>query len=496
MWEQIGLRARVYLILGILLFVTVAGGVVMVWYTFRIDHLLNSVLNTHIASYQVAESLENALINQKGFVSYYFMDGDPEWLRELGEHRQIFRERLKTAKDISRGNKKERQIIDEIDTAYHDYILLKDQVIDYYKSGERRIGSALHQQVRANYFRILDLCGSYKELHTRKIQDMKYKTSSEAVRLRAMAVAGIVVVFLSSIGLLLVLIYQVLVPVRKLIRETEGEDRTESRKDEVRALRMGVHKLIENSDQIHTELERSRENLLQAEKMVMVGKLAAGMAHSIRNPMTSVKMRLFSLNRSLNLSHTQKEDFEVISDEIRHIDTIVQNFLEFSRPPKLVMQSISPSVVVDLAIQLLTHRLKSYDVEVRVERPALLPAVQADPEQLKEVFVNIMVNACEAMGSRGSIIISEQVSSEASEKTAVIKLRDTGPGLSGEIKDKIFQPFFTTKDDGTGLGLSIALRIIEEHGGWMDVVSAENEGTTFIIKLPIKETGSGNHFDH
>ncbi|MBW1813215.1 MAG: histidine kinase, partial [Deltaproteobacteria bacterium] len=285
-------------------------------------------------------------------------------------------------------------------------------------------------------------------------------------------------------------------PVRKLIRETSSMNAIVKEKDEVQALKVGVHKLIEDSDHIHTELEKSRESLLQAEKMSMVGKLAAGMAHTIRNPMTSVKMRLFSLSRSLELLDTQKEDFDVISDEMRHIDTIVQNFLEFSRPPKLVMQSISPSVVVDLAIQLLTHRLKSYDVDVSVHRQAFLPDIQADPEQLKEVFVNIIVNACEAMGSRGSILVSEEASEESSGKVAVIKLRDTGPGLSEEIKDKIFQPFFTTKDEGTGLGLSIVFRIIEEHGGWIDVVSTEGEGTTFIIKLPIKEFGSGNYIGH
>ena len=111
-----------------------------------------------------------------------------------------------------------------------------------------------------------------------------------------------------------------------------------------------------------SELAKSREHLLQAEKMAMVGKLAAGMAHSIRNPFTSVKMRLFSMGRTLQMTLAQKEDFEVISEEIRHIDTIVQNFLEFSRPPKLVMQSISPSTVVDNTLQLLAHRLKSYEV--------------------------------------------------------------------------------------------------------------------------------------
>ncbi len=117
-------------------------------------------------------------------------------------------------------------------------------------------------------------------------------------------------------------------------------------------------------DLAQTELTRSQEHLLQSGKWAMVGKLAAGVAHSIRNPLTSVNMRLFSLKRSLAMSPSQKEDFEVISEEIRHLDAIVRNFLEFSRPPKLKMQRVSPSDVVDGAVQLLRYRLESYGVEV------------------------------------------------------------------------------------------------------------------------------------
>jgi len=214
------------------------------------------------------------------------------------------------------------------------------------------------------------------------------------------------------------------------------------------------------------------------------------MAHSIRNPFTSVKMRLFSLDRSLELSDTQQEDLEVISEEIRHIDNIVQNFLEFSRPPKLKMQQISPSVVVDLVIQLLEHRLKSYDVTIKTIRSRPLPEIQVDPEQLKEVLVNIVMNACEAMERGGKVVIyEEETFVKPLGSVAVIRLSDNGPGIPESIREKIFQPFFTTKEDGTGLGLSIATRIVEEHKGWLDVTSKEGEGTTFVITLLVKESG-------
>jgi signal transduction histidine kinase len=286
--------------------------------------------------------------------------------------------------------------------------------------------------------------------------------------------------------LAVLLVRQILAPVKQLILETGGSGGFDKSENPVAVLSRSVHDLIEDADHTQVELEKSREHLLQADRLALVGKLAAGMAHSIRNPFTSVKMRLFSLSRSLDLNTTQKEDFDVISEEIRHVDTIVQNFLEFSRPPKLKMQTISPSTVVDMAIQLLVHRLKSYDVEVKLRRGEPLPEVMADPEQLKEVMVNLMVNACEAMEHGGTIEIEEQVAMLKPDRpAAVIRIRDNGPGMPEAVREKIFQPFYTTKDEGTGLGLSIALRIIQEHKGQLDVSSAEGQGTTFIVNLPL-----------
>ena len=194
------------------------------------------------------------------------------------------------------------------------------------------------------------------------------------------------------------------------------------------------------------------------------------------------------MERTLALTTDQKEDFEVISEEIRHIDTIVGNFLEFSRPPKLKMQKVSPSDCVDMAVQLLRHRLESYEVKVQIRREHRLPEITADPDQLKEVLVNLVVNACEAMVDGGSITVTEEEGAKGKlGPLAIIRVSDDGPGVPASIQAKLFQPFFSTKEEGTGLGLSIATRIVEEHGGWLDVESKQGEGATFVITLPEKE---------
>jgi signal transduction histidine kinase len=292
------------------------------------------------------------------------------------------------------------------------------------------------------------------------------------------------------LGILLayVLVKQILGPIRRLALETAPANPVAVVPDEVKALSSRVHSLIEDVDQAQSELERSQEHLLQSGKWAMVGKLAAGVAHSIRNPLTSVNMRLFSLKRSLKMSASEREDFQVISEEIRHIDSIVRNFLEFSRPPKLKMQRISPSDVVDMALQLLRPRLESYGVEVTLDRHEKLPEIWVDPDQLKEVLANLLVNACEMMPGGGQIAIREEAQTDPGlGEAVVIRVTDTGPGIPDSLREKIFQPFFSTKEEGTGLGLSIATRIIEDHGGRLELESQEKAGATFIITLLTRE---------
>ena len=496
MWNRISLRKRIYLILTALVCVTLLGGSVMVWYTYRSERVLTAIIDRDLAAFQSAGALVTSLVNQKGFVSYYFMDGDPDWLRQLREFRQLFREKLKEARYIAE-KKHQKEAVEQIDREYQLYIAGKDRVIAHYKAGERDAGLKLHQKVRERYFSILGLCEKYKDFHVKRITQARRKSQVQAQELRLIAGTAMVMVCVLGILLAFVLANQVLDPLRRLAQETDREDNLKKPGDEITALSRSVRGLIEDAGQTHIELERSREHLLQAEKLAMAGKLAAGMAHSIRNPLTSVKMRLFSLSRSLELTDYQKEDFEVISEEIRHTDTIVQNFLEFSRPPKLIMQQISPSVVVDLAIQLLEHRLKSYDVNVNVIRKQMLPQIQADPEQLKEVLVNLMVNACEAMEQGGSIVVHEEEAlAQPLSRVVAIRISDNGPGIPESIQEKLFEPFFTTKEEGTGLGLSIAARIVQEHQGWLDVTSKEDQGTTFTITLPLKESGHEQNSDH
>ncbi len=492
MWYRFSLRARIYLVLIVLTAIALSSGAVMVWYTYRIQGVFNDIMDRHMAAYDTTAYLETALVNQRGFVTYYFLDGDPDWLTQMGEYRDAFREHLANAREQASGAD-QREALDRISDEYRAYVVLKDHVIALYKAGRRNEGAKLHTEVRQRFFEILSLCENYKKAHQEQIRKAHEESEKTAVRLRYATVGTIILQMFLVVGLGILFIHRILAPVYRMLLVTTGNTLPVKTENVVSALSARVDLLLQDVDKAHHALEKSRENLLQAEKMALVGKLAAGMAHSIRNPFTSVKMRLFSLSRSLKMDAAQEEDFEVISHEIRHIDTIVQNFLEFSRPPKLVMQPLSPSAIVDNALQLLAHRLNSYGVEVKVVRSRPLPEVMADPEQLKEVLVNLIINACEEMKTGGTIVIDETVTGEGPGQKAVMRIADTGSGIPPSVREKIFQPFFTTKEEGTGLGLSIAVRILSEHGGSIAIDAEAESGAVFIVTLPLKEPQNGEH---
>jgi signal transduction histidine kinase len=475
------------MILAALVLTTLGGGLVTLWHTYQMGHLFSSVIDPAVMGLQAAEELETALVRQKGLTTYYFLDGDPDWLKQLEQLKESFHVWLNKARGSAQTDD-ERSILNQIESEYIHYVYARDQVIELYKAGKRKAGAERHWEVRKQFFAIQGLCDQYKEIQKEQIRQARVESRAQTRFIKGLTLVALPSVLVLGLVLAYILLNQILKPIRILSMESGGMEMDSPLPMEMTALRERVHSLIENVDQTQSELEQSRAHLLQAEKLAMVGKLAAGVAHTIRNPLTSVNMRLFSLERSLKLSQTQREDFEVIAEEVRHIDTIVQNFLEFARPPKLKMQSISPSEVVDMALQLLRHRLESYGVQVELDRQHPLPEVKADPEQLKEVLINLLVNACEAMGEGGSILIREEEGvAEPLGRVVVIRVKDNGPGIPKSVRDKVFQPFFSTKEEGTGLGLSIAYRIVEEHGGWLSLKSREGEGTTFTITLPCRE---------
>lgn len=491
MIRRLSIRALVFAMLAGLVAVTVGVGLTALWCAGRMDHTLAAVFDENLAAYRAADQMAAAMVIQNGLTTHYFLDSEPRRPEELAASQRQFGEWLERARGTVR-DEVAYTLFHQVERGFERYVKSQDEVLELYGRGERERGALLHQGVREQFHALHALCEQFKVLHEERMAQAAEDARGRVRVMRGAALGAMPLALALALVLAAFVVRQLLLPIRQLARDMDEKAQAEPLLlDEVKDLGRKVRDLLEDVDQTQTKLRKSREQMVQSEKWAMTGKLAAGVAHSIRNPLTSVKIRLFSLGRSLALAPEQKEDFDVISEEIGHIDVIARDFLEFSRPPKLKMQRVSPSDVVDMTVQLVRHRLESYEVSLSVQRHGRLPEISADPDQLKEVLANLVFNACEAMGhAGGSINISEEVGfADPLGKVAVVRVADTGPGIPAGMLEDVFAPFVSSKEEGTGLGLSIARRIVEEHGGWLTVRSRPGEGATFTLTLPCKEDG-------
>ncbi len=331
---QLSLKNRIYIVNAILVSITVVGGLLMIWYTYKTEKIFQTIIDKNIIVYQSAENLAGALVKHKGFVSYYLLDKKPAWIDRLNQTRDEFTNSMTSVKKLVEEDW-EKQAIAKIESKYADYISTKNRVIDLYMANEFEEGYVIHETTREQFTQILDLCEQFKTFHKNKISAAIKTSREESNRLRYMALMAIIIVIVLSLLINYIFARHILGPIRKIAKEVYIQGDSPKPANEVAALELSVHGLIKNTKQVHQDLKKSQETLLQSEKMALLGKLAAGTAHSIRNPLTSVKMRLFSLKRSCHFTDAQQEDFNVISGEIQQINKIVDNFLEFSRPPRL-----------------------------------------------------------------------------------------------------------------------------------------------------------------
>jgi signal transduction histidine kinase len=236
-----------------------------------------------------------------------------------------------------------------------------------------------------------------------------------------------------------------------------------------------------------SELERRQEFLLQSQKLRAVGSLTAGVAHELNNPINNIMLTAAVLGEEFdNLPVAEQQ--ELIGDILEQAERaqkIVRNLLDFARESTISSELLQIGEVVRNAVDIAGNQLKLAGVKVVLDLSDDLPEVEGDRQYLSQVFLNLILNAAEAMADGGTLTLTSDVSEETG--FLAIHVTDTGAGMSPGVQKAIFDPFFTTKStgSGTGLGLSVSLGIVQKHGGEIKVHSKPGEGSTFTVILPI-----------
>ena len=230
------------------------------------------------------------------------------------------------------------------------------------------------------------------------------------------------------------------------------------------------------------DLSKTEAQLIRSEKLAALGQLAAGIAHEIRNPLTSINILIHSLTENLSSGNSQKEDLKVIEEEIHRINEIVDQFLRFAKPAPPLLKKADVISIFEETLQLLRPQIEKQGIVIQKEFQPL-PPILMDREQMKQVILNLLLNAVQAMPKGGHLSVKGHI--PKGDRWIKLSIQDSGVGISGEDINKLFDPFFSAKEGGMGLGLSIAHRIIDQHHGKIEVESTPGEGTLFTVWLPI-----------
>lgn len=229
------------------------------------------------------------------------------------------------------------------------------------------------------------------------------------------------------------------------------------------------------------EIKNFEESMVRARNLASIGELSAGMAHEIRNPLTSIKGYAQFVKLELGEDNPLNEDINIIISEVDRLNGILDRFLTFARPTQPKLEKCNVNSIVKDVIRLLSMDKVQKNIAVRTEMDSL-PDSFLDPEQIEQAILNIAINAVQSMKDGGVLTFSTHYN--PNEKVVEINISDTGPGIPSESLEDIFEPFYTTKPKGTGLGLAITSTIIENHKGYIEVKTIPEQGTTFTIKLP------------
>lgn len=233
---------------------------------------------------------------------------------------------------------------------------------------------------------------------------------------------------------------------------------------------------------VYQELQQNFERMKRSERLYAIGQLSAGLAHEVRNPLASIGGAATILRKNSGSDERREEFLEIIEKESMRLNRLLTNFLEFARPrpPQYQVAEVGP--ILESVVGLAAHAVGRQPIQLRIDSAPELPAIACDPEQIKQVLLNLTINSVQAMPDGGEIVLLTRVDGGR----VVIDVKDQGPGISAEYLDKIFDPFFTTKDTGTGLGLSVAHQIVSQHGGILNAKNNSERGATFSLSLPIQ----------
>jgi len=493
------LRIRPRMVAGFLLMsaLLVVVGIFTSYYTNRMQENTSRILVENVSSLKSAEELEIALLDMKGLTANFLLDGQQNWLTVFAEKKSSFDHWFNQARERSH-TAEEKKILDEIEGLFANYLKLQNNVVQFYERGNfKKAHQLLTREMRLTFDKIYDKCEDLLFTNEKIMSNISHLIERDNRMInRIMFGIGILGILLGlALGMILARgithsIYELVLKVRGATNEEIVEKVDIANETELEHLSKHVRRLIDKVHEVNRDLERSQKMLIRSEKLASLGRMSAGLAHELRNPLTAIKMLIFTVQKEAENDAQLAKDFGVILKEIERMETFLQNFLDFARPPEPNFSAIDINDTMKRTLNLLSAQIKGGKIELLEKLDAVDALVHADKEQLQIVFLNILLNAIQSISDSGTLSVATKIKKGSKQSGSYVQVivTDNGIGIPAKIFNSIFDPFVTSKEGGTGLGLSIANQIVHNHGGWIEALNNPDKGATFIVNLPIKET--------
>ncbi len=241
-------------------------------------------------------------------------------------------------------------------------------------------------------------------------------------------------------------------------------------------------------EEAYNKLQNSFEQVRRADRLSALGELSAGMAHEIRNPLGSIKGGIEIIEGEIDRNSKKYEFVQIIKKEINRLDSIISEFLTYARPKIPHKSKHDMNDIIGSVVRLVEKEAKRQGVKIVVELAEELPEIMMDGEQIKQAILNVVLNGIQAIGNEGTLFLRSSLKGEYVH----VSVKDTGRGIRDDELDKLFDPFFTTRDHGTGLVLSISYQIVKTHGGDIEVNRPPDGGAEFVITLPLQPSNESS----
>ncbi|MBN1351879.1 MCP four helix bundle domain-containing protein [candidate division KSB1 bacterium] len=473
------------------------GGAMTIIYTYRLQGVTTELLMKNFTDLKAARELEMALFRMRGLTFNYALDGEQRWLDNLENWKREFISWLNDAQETAHSGE-EKALLQSISTLFAQYESDLQQAVTLNRADQPTAARRLLLHASRDVFdSIYEKCELYVAINENAVFGIEAKIQ-QANKFVRIAMYWLMIVGMTLGGFLGVMISRSIInPIHELVLKVRGAtggelvERVKLKHDtEIDELDFQVHKLINRINTTMHDLEKNRRLLARAERLAALGRMAAGVAHEIRNPLTSIKMLMYSLQESLIRDGEKHEELDVIVKEINRIEGFITNFLQFARPPDPNYASRKINEIIRETLMLLDSRLRQNGVELVELYDESLAPILVDADQVKQVIMNLVLNAAESMPNGGRLTIQTRQAArslpEHNHDWIQIKIADTGSGIPENIKDSLFDPFVSGRAEGIGLGLSIVHQIVHNHSGWIEAQNNPQGGATFSIHFPDK----------